>query len=181
MDIRFLESPRFFALDRGIYHYIQLAASELSCADSRSRLADRIAMLLGELLAVRGVVSPKPARLVSRMAPAIAYLEEHSSEAISAHKLAKLCHFSVSRFHAAFLTHTERTPGQYLTELRMQRALTMLQETSLPVGDIALAVGYSSQPAFTHAFRRYFGVSPGRYRAHRESSVTKKAVILKYQ
>jgi AraC family transcriptional regulator len=56
------------------------------------------------------------------------------------------------------------TPGEYLTRCRMERAITMLRVTNLPLADTALQAGFFDQSHFTKAFRRHFGVSPYVYR-----------------
>ena len=53
---------------------------------------------------------------------------------------------------------------EYLTALRMQRAKELLQETSLPLHEIASRVGYESDLAFARTFRRQVGTTPTRYR-----------------
>lgn len=47
---------------------------------------------------------------------------------------------------------------------RRERAAYLVEHTDLPVGEIAEAVGYSDTSAFDHAFRRWFGVNPERWR-----------------
>jgi transcriptional regulator GlxA family with amidase domain len=56
------------------------------------------------------------------------------------------------------------TPGQYLFTARMKRAHQMIRDTRLPLIEIAEKVGFSSQSALTHAFRRFFGETPGQMR-----------------
>lgn len=58
-----------------------------------------------------------------------------------------------------------RPPMAYLTWWRLTRAATLLRDTSDPLAVIARRVGYASPYAFSHAFKREFGATPGRYRA----------------
>ena len=53
---------------------------------------------------------------------------------------------------------------RYLTALRVQRAKELLQETQLPLYEIASRVGYESDLAFTKTFKKYTGTTPVRYR-----------------
>jgi AraC-like DNA-binding protein len=57
-----------------------------------------------------------------------------------------------------------QSPSQFLTVLRMERALELLQHSSLPLGRIGEAVGYGSDAAFSRAFRRWRGEPPGAVR-----------------
>lgn len=49
---------------------------------------------------------------------------------------------------------------EILDEQRRRRSLALVQQTDLPLGEVALAVGYSDQTAFNQAFRRWFGRTP---------------------
>ncbi len=63
-----------------------------------------------------------------------------------------------------FLAQTNMTFGQWRTQLRLLRAVGGLGE-GRAVTEVALEVGYDSPSAFIEAFKRAFGVTPGRYRA----------------
>jgi AraC-like DNA-binding protein len=47
-----------------------------------------------------------------------------------------------------------------LVEIRFETACQLLDNTQLPLTDIAASLGYSESSAFTHAFRRWCGVAP---------------------
>ena len=53
-----------------------------------------------------------------------------------------------------------------LREVRMERAVELLERSTLPVGDIARQVGYTQPAQFAKAFRRRHGVSPTEFRDH---------------
>lgn len=63
-----------------------------------------------------------------------------------------------------FVEETGESPIEYLTRLRMERAAELLAETTERLADIAPRVGYDSEFTFGRAFRRHFGVAPGRFR-----------------
>ncbi|MCC9309050.1 AraC family transcriptional regulator [Kitasatospora sp. RB6PN24] len=58
-----------------------------------------------------------------------------------------------------------RPPMGYLTWWRLTSAATLLRDTGDPLAAIARRVGYGTPYAFSHAFNREFGTTPGRYRA----------------
>ncbi|MFF3843378.1 AraC family transcriptional regulator [Streptomyces sp. NPDC001930] len=58
-----------------------------------------------------------------------------------------------------------RPPMAYLTWWRLTRAAALLRDTPDPLAVVARRVGYSTPYAFSHAFRREFGTTPGQYRA----------------
>jgi AraC-like DNA-binding protein len=67
-------------------------------------------------------------------------------------------------FARQFKTLVGVPPLAYLARLRLDRAARLLRDTDAPVGEIAAAVGYSSEFAFSRAFSRQVGLAPGRYR-----------------
>jgi AraC-like DNA-binding protein len=60
-----------------------------------------------------------------------------------------------------------RPPIRYLTEWRLNLASGLLRSTEIGVGEVALRVGYTSEEAFSRAFKRAFGSSPAHWRADR--------------
>jgi AraC-like DNA-binding protein len=60
-------------------------------------------------------------------------------------------------------------PIQYLTRWRMQLAARQLGESGAKIAAVAEAVGYDSEAAFSRAFKKYSGQSPGEWRVHRRA------------
>jgi AraC-like DNA-binding protein len=75
-------------------------------------------------------------------------------------------HVGLSRATLArrFSALTGQPPMAYLTWWRMTTAARLLRQTDLALPRIAREVGYGSPFAFSHAFKRHFGSTPGRYR-----------------
>jgi AraC-like DNA-binding protein len=63
---------------------------------------------------------------------------------------------------------------QYLTRWRMHVALARLQQGPATIRELATQFGYGSEAAFSHAFKRVIGVSPGavRHRPEHPAPVT---------
>ncbi|MGW5456291.1 AraC family transcriptional regulator [Nocardia sp. NPDC003979] len=72
---------------------------------------------------------------------------------------------SRAAFAKRFTTLLGEPPLAYLTRWRMLTAARLLRETDHPLATIAGRTGYSSEYAFGKAFKREYGVAPGRYRA----------------
>ncbi|WP_338771271.1 AraC family transcriptional regulator [Nocardia vulneris] len=56
-------------------------------------------------------------------------------------------------------------PLAYVTRWRMLTAARLLRETNAALGTVARKVGYTSEFAFAKAFKREYGLAPGRYRS----------------
>jgi len=70
---------------------------------------------------------------------------------------------SRSPFAARFTALVGQPPMTYLKRWRLQLAAALLRQPSADLSSVAERVGYESTPAFSRAFSRFFGVSPGRY------------------
>jgi len=64
-----------------------------------------------------------------------------------------------------FTALTGQSPMAYLAWWRMTTAARLLRDTDLPLPTIAREIGYGSPFAFSHAFKRHFGLAPGHYRS----------------
>jgi AraC-like DNA-binding protein len=71
---------------------------------------------------------------------------------------------SRSAFAARFNALAGEPPMQYLARWRMQLAQTWLKEDGATIGELAARLGYRSEAAFSRAFKRITGVSPGAVR-----------------
>ena len=68
---------------------------------------------------------------------------------------------SRSAFAARFTELVGEPVMQYVTRWRMQVALDWLQHDDVPVAELAARLGYESEAAFSRAFKRTVGISPG--------------------
>ncbi|MEV3861631.1 AraC family transcriptional regulator [Streptomyces sp. NPDC050095] len=82
----------------------------------------------------------------------------------TADRLATRTGVSRATLNRRFTALVGRAPMTYLTWWRMTRAATLLRTATTPLDGVAREVGYGSPYALSHAFRREFGVTPGRYR-----------------
>lgn len=86
------------------------------------------------------------------------------SEDISLDELAAEARLSPFHFARMFKQSVGVPPRVYLTRLRMERACELLEQTDLPVTEIALEVGYSSNQVLARVFLRHQRMSPTDYR-----------------
>ncbi|MBC8954616.1 helix-turn-helix domain-containing protein [Xenorhabdus sp. PB62.4] len=56
------------------------------------------------------------------------------------------------------------TLGQYVRRRRLHEAARSLREDNLPILDIALQYGFSSQATFTRIFKKHFNTTPAKFR-----------------
>lgn len=95
---------------------------------------------------------------------ALALLHARSTEPWTADTLATEVGMSRSAFAERFTTLVGQPPMHYLALWRMHIAAQRLRESHESMAQVAFAVGYESEAAFSRAFKRQFGVAPGSWR-----------------
>ena len=99
---------------------------------------------------------------------AVALLHAQPAEPWTIASLARRVALSRSAFADKFTQLIDEPPLRYLTRLRINAAAERLRESDDKLSAIAAAAGYESVTAFTRAFRRHMGVTPGEYRESRQ-------------
>jgi AraC family transcriptional regulator len=91
-------------------------------------------------------------------------LEAGIVEGVSLQELADAAQLSRTYFADAFRRAMGVAPHRYLTQRRLERARDLLRNSSLPICEIALQCGFSSQSHLSKTFLNTYGTSPRRYR-----------------
>lgn len=102
------------------------------------------------------------------IAVALRQLHRHPAHSWTVKKLAQAAGVSCSTLAARFKSTVGRGPLEYLTGWRIEVAAARLRRGDDTVATIAREVGYGSESAFSVAFKRAVGVSPGAYRRRRQ-------------
>ena len=93
-----------------------------------------------------------------------AYISEHFTEDLTLENIATYAGFSKYHFERIFSDYTGSTYYQYLQQMRINYAQTLLSNPSLSVTDIAYQAGFASQVSFTRAFKKNTGYPPSQFR-----------------
>jgi len=80
-----------------------------------------------------------------------------SNEQFSVEDLAKAVGFSRSQLHRKLKAVVNKSANQLIRETRLHRAKSILDKKSMPVSEVAYAVGYSNLSYFTKSFKDNFG------------------------
>lgn len=99
-----------------------------------------------------------------KAAPALRLMHGDPRRAWGLEELAKACAMSRTTFAGHFKAVSGKAPLTYLTEWRMRLAERALREEATPVALIGRSLGYSSESAFSNAFKRVTGSSPRAFR-----------------
>lgn len=97
---------------------------------------------------------------------AIVYLNEHYAESISVERLAALANYSEAQFRRLFRELTQMSPSEYIVQVRLNAAKSLLTTTGRRITDIAQEVGFYDHAHFIRSFRAATGQTPAAYRRH---------------
>lgn len=92
------------------------------------------------------------------------YFHEHYNDPIVIEDFAQSLHVSVSLFLRNFKSVFNVSPKQYIQDIRMNNAQSLLESTSYSVAEIAAIVGYDNPLYFSRIFHKEKGMSPTDYR-----------------
>jgi AraC-like DNA-binding protein len=101
----------------------------------------------------------------SALAPALRLIHDDPGRSWRLEELARAAAMSRATFALYFRTVAGVPPMTYLTEWRMRLAERALREHRAHVGEIGRSLGYTSESAFSNAFKRVTGRSPVRIKA----------------
>lgn len=146
----------------------EVCSARIGYAGILARLADVVAAMIvrGWVECACGNASGLVAALRDpRLARALLALHQQPGRDWSVAELAAQGHTSRSVFADRFQATLGIPPLRYATELRMRLASQWLTLERLPIEEVAQRLGYTSQAAFSRAFKRITGQPPGASRA----------------
>jgi AraC-like DNA-binding protein len=145
----------------------QLAKALTSHGDAGDRQFARcigrtLAMHLARLELPRAKVNALPKWRLRRVEE---FVGTHFDRSIRLSDLANVAGLSRMHFAAQFRAATGYRPREFLLNHRIEHAKTLLSTTSMPLAQVALAVGFSTQAHFSTVFKRISGQTPARWRS----------------
>jgi AraC family transcriptional regulator, transcriptional activator FtrA len=108
---------------------------------------------------------PVMPRTNDRLAAVIGELSQRLHEPLTVAQMAQRAAMSSRTFMRRFQTATGRSPLEWLTDSRVERARELLETTDLSVEEIAARCGFGGSAALRHHFRSKLSLSPMAYRA----------------
>jgi transcriptional regulator GlxA family with amidase domain len=97
----------------------------------------------------------------AKLGSALNAMHQHPEYCWSIESLANVAGMSRTAFSHHFHTLVGQTPMHYLTQWRMQKAKMLLETNNISMLSIAEQSGYQSEAAFSKAFKKCMGLSPG--------------------
>ena len=156
-----------------LHNTLQLLASEMAeQAPGSEVVANRLAEVLF-IQAIRAHIASGAdchshgwlrAIFDPQIGSALKAIHENVNHPWTVESLAATAGMSRSAFAGRFKELLGQAPLEYVTEWRMQKAVQLLEHGDKKLFEIARSVGYESDAAFSKAFKRVLGVTPGEHR-----------------
>ena len=108
-----------------------------------------------------GLTAGSPDRPVREL---LSWIERHPSANLSVATLATRSAMSERTLHRVFRRELGMTPAEAVERVRVEAARRLLEQTDLPIGEVARRCGLGVVETFYRAFRNQVGVTPAAYR-----------------
>lgn len=102
--------------------------------------------------------------LVNIIQRTVSWLETKIEESIKNEEIVQFTGYSIYHFHRLFQEHVGMSLHEYVRQRRITNAANRLIYTDTRILDIAFSFKFESQESFTRAFRKVYGLPPGKYR-----------------
>ncbi|MBD2867265.1 AraC family transcriptional regulator [Paenibacillus sp. IB182493] len=145
--------------------YREARAGRITDPYAASSHAYRFMMELARFSANKGMTD---AMWPPAVKDAVRYMERHFDRMIGQEQLSMELGVSKYHFLRTFARFVGMTPGEYLSRIRIQKAVELLRQTDRSIEQIAASVGYSSGSYFIKVFRKLTGQTPAQFRSGTE-------------
>ena len=164
-----VNTPRFRPLSEVpiVPHYVQLLRTLLETQPVSATLCEQIDLICHAMFmaafkdTIDGNSVPK---IDGRLISIENELRRRYSEAIDYEELAGRHCLSFSSLRRLWHKHHDKSPHEFIMELRNNEARELLKDRMLSISDVARAVGYDDPQYFARFFARFNHCSPSQYR-----------------
>lgn len=116
------------------------------------------------LYTVSNAVTSSASSHVDSIKSVLEYIEQHYSAPLPVEELAGVIGMNPKYFFRFFRSITNQTPHEYITVYRIEKAVQMLNNTTLSITDICMECGFNDTSNFIRVFRKIKGTTPSKYR-----------------
>lgn len=95
-----------------------------------------------------------------KLAEAVTYMEANKEELLGLDEIAGHIGLSRRQLERLFRKYLDCGPIQYYRRLRLIKARQLLQQTSMPVAEVAMSCGFGSSAHFSKCYRDHFKLAP---------------------
>lgn len=92
------------------------------------------------------------------------WIDQHYSQPITLHLLGDIFHGSPFHLQRIFKRVTGKSPTEYIQDIRLEKAIHMLETTEHSIADVGASAGFPSTPYFISLYKKKLGTTPAAYR-----------------
>lgn len=106
-----------------------------------------------------------PNQTVTRICNALIYIDENLEKKLNLENISKKAHFSPFHFHRLFSIVIGETLNNYINRKKIEKAASfLLYQKEKTITEISEIVGFSSLSSFSKAFKKFYGISPLKFK-----------------
>ena len=115
---------------------------------------------------------------IKRINTLLTYIEENLDKDLSLETVAAVAFYSPFHLHRLFKAITNETLNAYIVRKRIEKAaMLLIHDRMLPISEVALQFGFSSNSSFTRTFNKIYGKSPTDFRNTHPNTFSKISKI----
>lgn len=152
---------KVLTLNQNILNYLTFVHKQLT-SNHDLKVEKYIFNLLQQLLV--NIINNQPEKIDDRIKKVVHQINEDISKKYTTKTLAEMACLSPSHFKTLFKQQLSCTPLEYITNLRMEKAIGLLRHTDLPISLIVEKCGYYSSASFNKRFYEYYHQTPLKFR-----------------
>ncbi|GAA3634491.1 AraC family transcriptional regulator [Flavivirga jejuensis] len=115
---------------------------------------------------------------IKRVNYVLDFVEKNLDTDLSLERLSKKSNYSSFHFHRVFSIIVGETINEYINRKRVERiASILLVNTSTPIKELAYNYGFNSESSFSRTFKKYYRVSPTRFKSEGKTILRKIGIV----
>lgn len=145
--------------------FLQHPSNQSARVFYESKITEALALLL-DWHYLKQTKPPTSIKIIDNNAltDTVEYIHTHLDSPLCLDELCRVSCMSATKLTCLFKAVKGRTPIEYVRELRLEKACTLLRLTDISLNEIAQSLQYEHQGSFSEAFKTHFGVTPLSYR-----------------
>lgn len=164
-----LSSKPFIISSINSFYIEKLMCETVDCYET---VPNSPALLKSKIFDILALVSRdennEKGKIYKTIFPALEYINKNPYDSVSVGFYAKMCHLSDGGFRRLFKQYFGKSPREYVIELKIAAAKTILEESEISIKEISEILNFESSSYFCRLFKNKTNLSPTEYRNNKK-------------